>query len=570
MSVARVAETPRVTRPFSEEVLGRARRARRAGRCRSRGGRPAAHHGRRADLRVGRRLSVARVDGRGARRRQARAGGRAHAPAARALRARRPAALRARQVVSGRSDAALGLRALLAARRQADVARRRADRARGRNDRADAPTMRGASPRRSRSGSASRRRACSRPTRIRCTGCRKRRRLPVNVDVRDPRLFDAAARARMVRTFERGLGTPAGYVLPLRRKDDAWASEAWELRREHLFLLPGDLPVGSRLPLAALPRVTDYPIVTQSDPMAQAPPLPDAADRAETGRGRDRAHRARGRAARRQAQRVHAVRRHARGLSRCSRRRRGGGRRNSKLPVHLEGYAPPFDPRLDVIKVTPDPGVIEVNLHPAQELARGGRHRAAALRGSPPRAPRHGKIHARRPPDRHRRRQPHRARRRDAGRQPVPAPAGPVEEHRALLAAPPVALLPVLRPVHRADQPVAARRRGASRGAVRARDRARAGAEGGRGRAALADRPAVPQPAGRRHRQYPSRRNLRRQAVLARFTDRPARPRRIPRLRDGAGRAHEPRAAIAGARAHRLVRARAARGRLRALGHRAA
>ena len=74
----------------------------------------------------------------------------------------------------------------------------------------------------------------------------------------------------------------------------------------------------------------------------------------------------------------------------------------------------------------------------------------------------------------------------------------------------------------------------------------------------MAGRPPVPQSPGRRDRQHPSRRDLHRQAVLAGRADRPARPGRVPLLRDAAGRAHEPRPAIAAARAGRLVLARAA------------
>jgi uncharacterized protein (DUF2126 family)/transglutaminase-like putative cysteine protease len=194
-------------------------------------------------------------------------------------------------------------------------------------------------------------------------------KLPVNVDVGDPKLFDASARARMMRVFERGLGAAAGYVLPLRRVDDAWVSETWDVRREHLFLLPGDMPVGSRLPLASLPRVEpdEYPFVTPSDPMASAPALPDPESAAEVAPAGDEIVRTaltvepRGGRLNLFMPYVGAAEDYIAVLAAVE-----NAAETLSMPVHVEGYAPPIDPRLDFIKVTPDPGVIEVNLHAAR------------------------------------------------------------------------------------------------------------------------------------------------------------------------------------------------------------
>ena len=149
-------------------------------------------------------------------------------------------------------------------------------------------------------------------------------------------------------------------------------------------------------------------------------------------------------------------------------------------------------------------------------------------------------VRPRRPAHRHRRRQPPHPRRPAAGRLAAAAPARPAAQPAHLLAAPPVAVLPVLRPLHRPDQPGAALRRGPARGGLRAGDRLRRDrAAGARPRtrasvAAVARRPRAAAPAHRPHRQHPPRRVLHRQALQPRHRARPARPARAARLRDAA------------------------------------
>src|SRR6185295_9398820 len=108
----------------------------------------------------------------------------------------------------------------------------------------------------------------------------KERQLPVNVDPKDNKLDDPEERERLRRVFERGLGKPAGFVLPLQRGDGKhgpeWQTGLWMLRARHLFLIPGDSPIGFRLPLQSLPWEPAEQVrrIWLVDPMAPREPLP--------------------------------------------------------------------------------------------------------------------------------------------------------------------------------------------------------------------------------------------------------------------------------------------------------
>jgi len=223
----------------------------------------------------------------------------------------------------------------------------------------------------------------------------KERQLPVNVDPLDNKLDEPEDRDRMRRVFSRGLGQPVGFVLPLQRawgvNGPEWQTCLWMLRARHLFLTPGDGPIGLRLPLQSLPWQTagERSQVWVVDPMAPSDPLP--VPQRMFDRGQQRREFVVPRASlqalpRPGEQQVGPVVRTALAVE-----PRDGKlflflppvastedyveliaaiedtAANLGMPVLIEGYPPPYDPRLQHIKVTPDPGVIEVNIHPSRD-----------------------------------------------------------------------------------------------------------------------------------------------------------------------------------------------------------
>ncbi len=224
-------------------------------------------------------------------------------------------------------------------------------------------------------------------------------RLPTDIDVGDERLADDSERRRLARILDQGLHRPVGHVLPLRRawwsEGDPWQSGAWPVRAERMFLVPGDSPMGLRLPLDSLPFATRAHEPYPQDPMAPRSalsPRPEARRPLEQARdwsGDDDRDEDDAVARRSRPEPSDEIRT---GL--CVEPREGrlnvflppvdrledyvdlvqaveGAARALSMPVALEGYPPPSDSRLRRLQLTPDPGVIEVNIQPSsswQEL----------------------------------------------------------------------------------------------------------------------------------------------------------------------------------------------------------
>ena len=228
----------------------------------------------------------------------------------------------------------------------------------------------------------------------------KERQLPANVDPVNNKLDDPLERQRLRHVFERGLGQPVGFVLPLQRgsgdRGPEWQTTSWTLRSPHLYLVPGDSPVGLRLPLDELPWEPPEQIqqIWVADPMEPTTPLPVARARSRAAT-RLKSSKSRGKTESASTSGVSITDSPRKPVVRTAlavELRQGrlyiflppvksvddyvdliaaieDTAVQLKMPVSIEGYAPPNDPRLRQIKVTPDPGVIEVNTHPTASWA---------------------------------------------------------------------------------------------------------------------------------------------------------------------------------------------------------
>jgi len=220
-------------------------------------------------------------------------------------------------------------------------------------------------------------------------------KLPVNIDPFRADLKDPIERRTLLRLLEKGLDAPAGYTLPLRWNYDSgtWQSCKWVLNREHLYLVPGNSPIGLRLPLDSLPVVAkaSEPAKVERSLFEELPPLGDYQGTVNNRysqayatiappppkiREQSWAHRE-----------IPVIK-----TTLCTEVREGilyiflppmdylehyldavssieATAEKLNIPVRIEGYEPPRDYRLERLVVSPDPGVIEVNIHPAANWA---------------------------------------------------------------------------------------------------------------------------------------------------------------------------------------------------------
>ena len=242
--------------------------------------------------------------------------------------------------------------------------------------------------------------------------------LPVNIDPLQINASDSLERKALKKVMTHGLNNPIGFALPIEWNDikNAWLSCAWEFRGKHLFLLPGNSPMGLRIPLDTLPHMlkVQHTEKIPRSPFEKTDPLPDyhqsiaqqqqsqsidlkevpqdllypSAEKLTDSKEEDKPDL--------YIQKKKEESKETEPTERCytvrtsiSVEEREGGlyvffpplqriehylellaivekaADTLGLAVFIEGYEPPRDNRIESVVVTPDPGVVEVNIHPA-------------------------------------------------------------------------------------------------------------------------------------------------------------------------------------------------------------
>ncbi|MBB5352960.1 uncharacterized protein (DUF2126 family) [Haloferula luteola] len=221
--------------------------------------------------------------------------------------------------------------------------------------------------------------------------------LPVDVDPHKADLKDPLERQYLAALLDRGMTTPTGYALPIEWDipGKRWRSAQWTFRREQMFLLPGGSPMGFRLPLQSLGAydTSTWRAELERSPMEPVPPLARPGSYLPAGRTMQGSP-----GESRQVlgfadvpESTDATGHASEGMPRtamCFEVRKGAlhvffppvsqlehylilleaveeTAKRLGTPVVIEGYDMPYDRRIESIKVTPDPGVIEVNIHPS-------------------------------------------------------------------------------------------------------------------------------------------------------------------------------------------------------------
>ncbi len=216
-------------------------------------------------------------------------------------------------------------------------------------------------------------------------------RLPKNVDLAVAKAKDEKERARLIGLLEQGLNKPVGYVLPLEWNEvtGKWLTCEWEFRRKRLTLIPGDSPLGLRLPLEQLPTYSEQEVQVERDPFEKRQPLAkrEAMSLPSSNFVATKIFQHQKIKKEKEFDTQKMLRPVIR-TAMCIEAREGktyifmppvyslenyleliakieAVAEELGNPVIIEGYEPPRDPRVQKLLVTPDPGVIEVNIHPS-------------------------------------------------------------------------------------------------------------------------------------------------------------------------------------------------------------